>query len=337
MIMVPVKCLTRTLASHDLLTTRTMDIVDGFLNINKPAGWTSHDVVAKMRGLLKIKKVGHTGTLDPMATGVLPICFGKGTKIAQYLIEEEKGYEAVMRLGESTDTQDASGRTMKKVDISNVDTNSVYEVAREFLGRISQVPPMYSAIKVGGSPLYKRARAGETIDRRPREVMIKDIKVLAIEGRDVTLDVECSKGTYIRTLCYDIGERLGVGAHLLRLKRWRSGLFAISDAVTIEQIEDLIKAGNLYQVVYTLDRVLSTLPVLVVNETTANRIVNGLPSVVNDIGRGQTQVSLENGKKYRIHDKDGRLIAIAYLGAQSNQESETCNKRRLKIERVLIS
>lgn len=313
-----------------------MEIMDGFLNINKPAGWTSHDVVAKMRGLLKIKKVGHTGTLDPMATGVLPVCFGRGTKIAQYLIEEEKGYEAVMRLGESTDTQDASGQTIKKVEVSSIDTNALYEVVREFSGRISQTPPMYSAIKVGGSPLYKRARAGEVIERKPREVIIKNIKILAIEGRDVTLDVECSKGTYIRTLCFDIGEKLGIGAHLLKLNRWRSGLFFIGDAITIEQIENLIKAGNLCRAVYTLDRVLSDFPILVVNETIASRIANGLPSIVNDISRTQASGSLEKEKRYRIHDKNGRLIAVAYFGASINQDSETTSKRRLKIERVLI-
>lgn len=314
-----------------------MDIIDGFLNINKSAGCTSHDVVAKVRGLLKTKKVGHTGTLDPMATGVLPICFGRGTKIAQYLIEEEKGYQAVMRLGESTDTQDASGRTIKKTEVFNVDTNAVYEAVRGFIGRISQIPPMYSAIKVGGSPLYKKARVGEVVDRKPREVIIKDIKILAIEGRDVTLDIECSKGTYIRTLCSDIGERLGIGAHLLKLKRWRSGIFTIGDAITIEQTEGLIKAGNLYQVIYTLDSILSALPVLVVNEKVAYMIANGLPSIVDGIDRDYTAVLLEKEIRYRIHDKSGRLIAIAYLGASNNQDNETSSKKRLKIEKVLIS
>lgn len=314
-----------------------MDIIDGFLNINKPAGWTSHDVVAKMRGLLKTKKVGHTGTLDPMATGVLPICFGRGTKIVPYLIEEEKGYQAVMRLGESTDTQDASGKTIKKTEVFTVDTNAVYEAVRGFIGRISQIPPMYSAIKVGGSPLYKKARAGEVVDRKPREVIIKDIKILAIEGSDVTLDIECSKGTYIRTLCSDIGERLGMGAHLLKLKRWRSGIFTIGDAITIEQIEGLNKAGNLYQVVYTLDSILSTLPVLVVNEKVAYMIANGLPSIADDINRDYAAVLLEKERRYRIHDKSGRLIAIAYLGASNNQGNETISKKTLKIEKVLIS
>ncbi len=312
-----------------------MDIRDGFLNIDKPAGWTSHDVVAKIRTLLRIKRVGHTGTLDPMATGVLPVCFGRGTKVAQYVTEGEKGYQAVMRLGESTDTQDASGRTIRKVDVFSIEGNVIHEAVSGFIGRISQIPPMYSAVKIGGSPLYKRARLGEVVERKPREVVIKDIKILAIEGRDVTLDIECSKGTYIRTLCFDIGERLGMGAHLLKLKRLKSGLFSIGEAVTIEQIEALIKDGNLCRVVYSVDKALSSLPILVVDEMVAKRIANGLPSIINDAGRDESEPLSEINKRYRVHDRRGRLVAIAYLGASDNQDSDLSSRKRLKIEKVL--
>ena len=314
-----------------------MEIKDGFLIIDKPAGWTSHDVVAKMRNLLKTKKVGHTGTLDPMATGVLPICFGRGTKIAQLLIEADKGYQAVMRLGESTDTQDATGKTIKKSEIHSIDANTVCKAVNEFLGRISQVPPMYSAVKVGGSPLYKRARAGEVIDRKPRDIVIKKIRVLAIEGMDVTLDIVCSKGTYIRTLCSDIGDRIGIGAHLIGLKRLRSGLFSIDKAFTIEQIEGLIKSGNLYQAAYTLDMVLSDLPIIVVSKMIAERIANGLPSIANEMGRGKGLDSLGKGERFRVHDEDGKLLAIGSLGAKDSRITKTESDHRLKIEKVLIS
>jgi len=224
----------------------------GFVNVHKPAGWTSHDVVAKVRSLLKSAlgvpvKVGHVGTLDPMATGVLPLCIGKATKAAQYLVSEGKIYRAVMKLGERTDTQDATGTVQSRADqavIDGIDRERIETVCREFVGPIQQLPPMYSAVKVAGSPLYKAARAGVEVERTPREVVIASLRILEIDGPLVTMEVDCSKGTYIRTLCADIGDRLGVGAHLAGLERLRVGPFALERAVTLERIEAMIRSGR---------------------------------------------------------------------------------------------
>ena len=194
-------------------------VVDGVLIIKKEAGWTSHDVVAKIRHLLGGVKVGHAGTLDPAATGVLPVLIGRGTRIAEYLVEWDKEYRAVLRLGETTDTQDATGTVLARHTTDSVTPEAIHEVVGRFHGPIEQVPPMYSAVKVGGVPLYKSARAGKTIARDARTIVIHTLEVEAIHERDVTLRIVCSKGTYVRTLCADIGEALGVGGHMLALEQ----------------------------------------------------------------------------------------------------------------------
>ena len=188
--------------------------IDGVLNISKPVEWTSHDVVEKLRRTLGIRKVGHAGTLDPMATGVLPILLGKGTRVSEYLVEWDKEYEAVLRLGQDTDTQDATGVVIQERSIVGITEEAIRSVAAQFSGNLLQVPPMYSALKVAGRPLYKMARAGKTVERTPRPITIHQCEILHINIPDVTFRVLCSKGTYVRTLCADIGEALGVGAHL---------------------------------------------------------------------------------------------------------------------------
>ena len=183
-------------------------VIDGVLIVKKEAGWTSHDVVAKVRHLFGEVKVGHAGTLDPAATGVLPVLIGRGTRIAEYLVEWDKEYRAVLRLGETTDTQDATGTVLTRCTTDSVTPAAIHEVVGRFHGPIEQVPPMYSAVKIGGVPLYKSARAGKTIARDARTIVIHTLEVEAIQARDVTLRIVCSKGTYVRTLCADIGEAL---------------------------------------------------------------------------------------------------------------------------------
>jgi len=220
-------------------------VVDGVLTIKKEAGWTSHDVVAKVRHLLGGVKVGHAGTLDPAAMGVLPLLIGRGTRIAEYLVEWDKEYRAVLRLGETTDTQDATGTVLARYTTDSVTPEAIHEAVGRFHGPIEQVPPMYSAVKVAGVPLYKSARAGKTIAREARTIVIHTLEVLAIQGRDVTLRIVCSKGTYVRTLCADIGDALGVGGHMLALERRRVGPLMIEQALTIDEVVTRHALGRL--------------------------------------------------------------------------------------------
>jgi tRNA pseudouridine55 synthase len=287
-------------------------LMDGVLVVNKEAGWTSHDVVAKIRHLLGGIKVGHAGTLDPAATGVLPVLIGKGTRIAEYLMEWDKEYRAVLRLGETTDTQDATGTVLARQAVESVTPAAIHEAVGRFRGAIEQVPPMYSAVKVSGVPLYKSARAGKTIVREARTVLIHQLDVLAIDGRDVTLRVVCSKGTYVRTLCADIGAALGVGGHLLTLERSRVGPLALDQALTVEEISIRQTLGRLGGDILSLDRVLQGFPALVVDEPTADRVRHGVPVPASKVVRWEPtgEVGQKPGTPVRIHDAEGRLLAI---------------------------
>ncbi len=209
--------------------------MDGIINIYKEPGFTSHDVVAKLRGILHQKKIGHTGTLDPDAAGVLPVCCGKATKICSLLTDKDKTYHAVCQLGIETDTQDISGKILRKCDITGITEASIVDCVGKFKGSIMQVPPMYSVLKVNGKKLYELAREGKTVERKPRQVNILSIEVSDINLSNGTfgLDVTCSKGTYIRTLCHDIGISLGTAAAMANLVRTRVSVFKIEDAVTL--------------------------------------------------------------------------------------------------------
>lgn len=210
--------------------------MDGILNINKPKGITSHDVVEQVRKIFRFKKIGHAGTLDPDATGVLVLCLGKATKSVRFLINDDKEYEAIMVLGISTDSQDASGRVLKRADNLKVSETDIYEVMEKFRGEIEQIPPMFSAVHYRGKRLYQLARQGKVVKRIPRPVKIFSLKVIKIELPRIKFNVVCSKGTYIRTLCADIGEALGCGAHQEELIRIRSGTFHIRDSLTLEEL-----------------------------------------------------------------------------------------------------
>ena len=210
--------------------------MDGILNINKPKGMTSHDVVIWVRKIFRFKKVGHAGTLDPDATGVLVICLGKVTKAVKFLISDDKEYEAVMVLGISTNTQDASGQVLKRVEELKVSETDVREIMEGFQGELEQIPPMVSAVHYRGKRLYQLARQGKVVERAPRPVKIFSLNILKIELPRVKFNVVCSKGTYIRTLCYDIGEALGCGAHQAELTRIRSGSFHIRNSLTLKEL-----------------------------------------------------------------------------------------------------
>jgi len=283
--------------------------MDGFLNINKPSGWTSHDVVARLRSILKIKKVGHTGTLDPAATGVLPICLGKATKLSQLLTETDKQYRAVMRLGITTDTQDATGRILNRRDGSGLSERQIRDVLVLFTGDIQQVPPMYSAVKVAGEPLYKAARAGRVVERDARKVRIYRLELIGRDENDVTLDVVCSKGTYIRSLCADIGERLGVGAHLFHLIRLRSGPFRIEHAVTIEEAESLVQEGRIRERVLPAAQVFQDFPSVSVTHQGARQLLHGTPIGILSVGRQPKD--FKTGQAVLVYNASGDLIALA--------------------------
>ena len=217
----------------------------GVLVIDKPGGMTSHDVVMRVRRILGAKKVGHTGTLDPMATGLLPLCIGGATKIARFLEGGDKEYRATIKFGIETDTYDAEGKVVAESDTSGVSEEMVVEALAQFRGKIQQIPPMYSAVKIGGTPLYKLARKGITVEREPKEVDISSIDVEEFTMPLLTMRIACSKGTYIRTLCHDLGSAVGCGAHLVALRRTRSGHFSLKDAITLdvdrsEMIESIV-------------------------------------------------------------------------------------------------
>ncbi len=236
-----------------------VDLYNGIINIYKERGFTSHDVVAKLRGILKQKKIGHTGTLDPQAQGVLPVCLGKATKVCDLLTDKDKVYEAVMRLGVETDTQDMTGEILNRAQV-NLSKEQVIEAINSFVGDYDQIPPMYSALKVGGRKLCDLARSGQVIERQPRRVHIFDIEIINISLPLVTMKVHCSKGTYIRTLCNDIGLRLGCCGAMESLIRTKVSCFELSDSIKLSQVEKYLSDGTLDEYILPVDRLFKNLP-----------------------------------------------------------------------------
>ena len=228
-------------------------MVSGVINIYKIKGFTSHDVVAKLRGILKQKKIGHTGTLDPEATGVLPVCLGSATKLCDMLTDREKEYIAEVRLGITTDTQDMTGTVLSEKEVKFTEAQ-VTEAIQSFVGHYEQIPPMYSALKVNGKKLYELAREGKEVERKARPVTIHYIEILDIKLPQLRIKVGCSKGTYIRTLCHDLGEKLGCGAAMASLERTKSGQFSLETAITLAELEEKLKVagGNREEVIQTL-------------------------------------------------------------------------------------
>jgi tRNA pseudouridine55 synthase len=286
---------------------------NGIIIVDKPAGPTSHDVVARVRQILHTRRVGHTGTLDPFATGVLVICFGRATRLAQFFLRDEKEYIARMRLGWSTDTGDLTGAQLSPpTDVGNLTREQVSTELDYFRGHIKQVPPMYAAKKINGVKLYEMARRGHVIQRTPIDVDIKELELLAVERsgniQDVTFRVVCSSGTYVRVLAEDIGQRLGVGAHLVALQRTRAGRCVLSDAVTLDRLAELEEAGLAHEALMPVGAVLALRQV---GLTPAEQQL-----VLNGRGVGQGAAG-EPGESAMLCGEHGQLLAIAEYDAVS--------------------
>lgn len=278
--------------------------MNGIIIVDKPQGKTSHDIVYFIRKLTGIKKVGHTGTLDPMATGVLPICIGAATKIADMLTLSDKEYVAELILGKTTDTQDAEGQVLSESEV-NCTEDEIRAAIMSFVGEIEQVPPMYSAIKQNGKKLYELARQGIEVERNPRKVTINSIDILKIDGKSVTIDVSCSKGTYIRTLCEDIGKKLGTGAYMNTLRRTKTGVFDISQSHTIEELGTLKlnNVGTLKEALIPTDRLFEDLPCIKLNEKQKKSVVNGVRMTYKGI----------DNQSYRVYDENGNFLCISEI------------------------
>jgi len=278
--------------------------LDGVLLLDKPVGLSSNDALIRAKRLLLAKKAGHTGTLDPLASGLLPLCFGEATKFSQDLLEADKTYEATMRLGQRTATGDAEGEVLDTRAVE-CDRAAVEAALARFTGEIVQVPPMYSALKRDGKPLYEYARAGQTVEREGRNVTIHALELLACELPDVTFRVTCSKGTYVRTLAEDIGETLGCGAHLTMLRRTGVGALTLEHAVTLDALSDAAEAAR-DAWLQPVDALLSTFPLVRLDETSAKRFLHGqrLPLSALDA------IDAAEGERVRVYDAE-RLLGVA--------------------------
>lgn len=285
-------------------------MINGVINVYKEPGFTSHDVVAKLRGILKQKKIGHMGTLDPNAVGVLPVCLGKATKLCDILSEKDKTYNATLLLGLDTDTQDTSGEVISKADtdsIMELSEDKVFETIKSYIGDYEQIPPMFSAIKIGGEKLYNLARRGEVIERPARHCRIIDITVTKMELPRVDLHVTCSKGTYIRTLCHDIGKDLGVGGCMEKLVRTKVERFSVEDSITLKQIEEFRDNNTLEDYITPVDEMLGNYSKCMVSKGAEKLVYNG-----NIFTSGNTFLKMnhEDGQIVRVYTSEGEFIGL---------------------------
>lgn len=285
-------------------------MINGVIVVRKEKGYTSNDIVQILRGILRQKKIGHTGTLDPDAEGVLPVCLGHATKLVEMLTAQEKEYEAGFRLGMTTDTQDISGKVISQSDLF-VTRNELCEAAAAFLGEYNQTPPMYSAVKIGGQKLYEIARKGKEIDRPARKVRIHSLEISKYDYPEASMRVCCSKGTYIRTLCHDIGESLGCGACMTELVRTRSGRFHLETALSLGEIKELTADGEIERHILTLEELLAEYPAVQTQSDAMHRMLhNGNPLAVADLIRGDFEAEMPDGQLLRVYDGDGILTAV---------------------------
>lgn len=299
-------------------------MVHGILNVYKEKGYTSHDVVAKLRGIVGQKKIGHTGTLDPDATGVLPVCLGKATKVCDLLTDKDKTYRAILRLGITTDTQDISGQVIKERDPRGLKEEEVRQAILSFVGAYEQVPPMYSALKVNGKKLYELAREGKTVERKSRPVHIHEIQIQEMNLPRVEFTVTCSKGTYIRTLCHDVGEKLGVGGCMEELERIAVGRFHLRNALTLKEIQEMKEEGTLEEVLRPVDSVFLQYPKMQVKASCESLAFNGnpLPKKGVEVFEGAKEDQIfrlytESGEflaLYKKTPKDYRIVKMFYAG-----------------------
>ncbi len=281
-------------------------MINGIINIKKEKGFTSHDVVAKLRGILKQKKIGHTGTLDPDATGVLPVCLGNATKLCDLLTDKSKEYTAVFRLGITTDTQDISGTVLTEHEV-HVTKEELEQVVLSFLGDSLQIPPMYSALKVNGQKLYDLARQGKEVERKPRPISISKLEINWIDFPNVSITVGCSKGTYIRTLCYDIGEKLGCGATMTELVRTKVGEFLLNDAHTLSEVEEFVRQDTVETYIKKVEEFFAYCPLITPQTSFERMLLNGNRLYGNQIQESRTPYESE---KVRVYTVDGTFYAI---------------------------
>ena len=285
--------------------------MNGILNVYKEPGFNSHDVVAKLRGICKQKKIGHTGTLDPDASGVLPVCLGNATKVCDLLTDKDKEYRAVLLLGRTTDTQDVSGKTLEERPVLAAE-EAVREAILSFVGDYDQIPPMYSALKVNGKKLCDLARAGKEVERSSRRVKICSIQIEEMDLPRVKLRVNCSRGTYIRTLCHDIGQRLGCGGTMESLIRIRSGQFVLEEAKTLSEFQKMADAGELEEALIPVDSLFGDLPKAAVRPEWIRLADNGNPlqedALETDAPFGEG--TRPDGERIRIYGQGGRFYGI---------------------------
>ena len=278
--------------------------MNGILIVYKEPGFTSFDVVAKLRGICKQKKIGHTGTLDPDASGVLPVCLGNATKLCDMLTDKSKEYRAVLYLGKVTDTQDASGKVLDEAEVT-ADEDQVKEAILSFVGDYDQIPPMYSALKVDGKKLYELAREGKVIERKARPVTIHEIVIESMNLPEVVMSVSCSKGTYIRTLCNDIGDKLSVGGCMKELLRTKVGRFVLEETLTLADLQKLKEEGRLEEAVFPLEAVFAELPEIRATEEVLDKLMkNGNPF------RHKVTGVVSDGDAYRAYSMDGQFIGV---------------------------
>ena len=273
--------------------------MNGIILVDKPCGWTSHDVVGKLRGILRERRIGHSGTLDPMATGLLVVFAGRATRAVEFAEADSKEYIAGLRLGVSTDTQDTTGNVLNICE-ALPSKDELIAAANGFLGEISQIPPMYSAIKINGKKLYELARRGEIVERSPRKVTISKLELLGEDKCDYILDIHCSKGTYIRTLCSDIGDKLGCGGCMSSLRRVKAGVFSITQAHTMEQIQAAADLGGLDGIIIPVDTLFTDKPKLTVNEFEEKKLRNG-----------NTIKTKSADGTYRVYSESGEFLLLA--------------------------
>ena len=289
-------------------------MINGVMNVYKEKGFTSHDVVAKLRGICKQKKIGHTGTLDPEAEGVLPVCLGSATKLCDMLTDKRKEYVAEMVLGIETDTQDMTGQILKQNEVC-VSEEAVREAVASFMGKSEQIPPMYSALKINGKKLYELARAGVEVERKARPIEIFEIEIVEMELPRIKFRVLCSKGTYVRTICYDIGKKLGCGGCMSSLLRTRVERFDLKNALKLSEIESYRDADRLSEIVLPVEEMFLELPKLVVINEFRKLIDNG-----NAIWK-HNLVEPKLVKEARVYNEDGK-----FYGVYQYDNSKNCYK-----------
>lgn len=314
-----------------------MSSIHGVIIVNKPPGLSSSDACQRVKRLLRLRKVGHLGTLDPLATGVLPLCINEGTKLVQFLMHGDKEYVATMQLGIATDTQDSQGKVVSRSDAIPRDRDLILQAIEQFRGQILQMPPMFSALKHNGVPLYKIARKGSEVPREQRRVTIYEIEAIAIDPPQVTLRVVCSHGTYVRTICHDIGSRLGCGAHLVSLHRVRNGAFHIREALSLDDVAACRAEDLCEKHLISSRQALNGLPEVTVTSAVEQKIRSGMQVALRDVSADGCR-AMCSGQKIKVLSAAGDLIGVVESLVDTATEPDwTSATRAWKTIRVFIN